>query len=189
MERGRASAGYPPAFHSLVRDWPIIMKQRCWAERHRAKLLDNWERVRCRRAEGQGPRSGGSGYRPGRHYERPYEVSCWTGIGQGLKPARPVSPMSDVAGRAGRGLSGGVRSPKREPRWSAERRAHCEQRAAASGLMRPWFGCASRRSASPTRSGRFLSQRRLPAACSPGRGKTRAHVHHASWLGASHRAP
>lgn len=42
IESGAIIAGaLPPAVHRLVRDW---------AGRHRAELLDNWDRARARRA-------------------------------------------------------------------------------------------------------------------------------------------
>jgi hypothetical protein len=42
VESGVIIAGaLPPAVHRLVREW---------AERHRAELLDNWDRARARRA-------------------------------------------------------------------------------------------------------------------------------------------
>jgi hypothetical protein len=65
---------------------------------------------------------GGFGHRPGRHYDR--SARCLAKLGGGVGP-RPVRVAVTIRQRVKRGpeLRGGVRSPNREPRWSAERRA------------------------------------------------------------------
>ena len=90
------------------------------------------------------PLPGGFGHRPGRHYDR--SARCLAV----LTAKRASSPLAFAARKRGPKLSGGVRSPKREPRWSAERRACSAEHAAApvwcrigwmrlSGLRFPFF--------------------------------------------------
>ena len=53
-----------------------------------------------------------------------------------LAPGRAKSPFASGDSRKrGPRLSGGVRSPKREPRWSAERRARSDERASAPAVL------------------------------------------------------
>jgi hypothetical protein len=94
---------------------------------------------------------GGFGHRPGRHYDRPARCLAELGSGEGVKPARAEAPkrkLPSAVRKRGPELSGGVRSPKREPRWSAERRARFRKARCRIRMMRPKNGCAYRRSAS-----------------------------------------
>ena len=74
------------------------------------------------------------------------------GVWLNLAAERASSPqqrkLPSAAGKRGPKLSGGVRSPKQDPRWSAERRARRSQGARGIRMMPPLVGCASRRSAS-----------------------------------------
>ena len=54
------------------------------------------------------------------------------GVWLNVAVERASSPFASTVRKRGPKLSGGVRSPKREPRWSAERRAHPAGCAAAS---------------------------------------------------------
>jgi hypothetical protein len=80
------------------------------------------------------PLPGGFGHRPDRHYDRSARCLAKLGGGEGPRSARTEVTIRQRVKRGPR-LSGGVRSPKREPPWSAERRACSAEHAAASAQM------------------------------------------------------
>jgi hypothetical protein len=82
------------------------------------------ERERCPRAGLVTSLPGGPGKTPGRHDDRP------TGSPLDWDRRRRLTAVFQPRPRKrGLGLSGGVRSPKREPRWNADRRARPAGRA------------------------------------------------------------
>jgi hypothetical protein len=82
---------------------------------------------------------------PGRHYDRSARSSLdWDRrlFAHDLSNHRDHA-LRHVPGSACPELSGGVRSPKQEPRWNADRRARCDQRAPHPKVRTVGFTCLS----------------------------------------------